>query len=87
MKILTKMTQTHGKTWDAELPCALWAYRTAIKISTRVSPYHLVYDKENLLPIEVEIPALKFLSLVDEKEHDAWQHRLLELQCLQLDRN
>ena len=87
MKILTKITQTHGKTWDAELPCALWAYRTAIKTSTGFSPYHLVYGKEALLPIEVEIPALKFLSLVDEKEHDAWQHRLLELQCLQLDRN
>ena len=24
---------------------------------------------------------------MDEKRHDAWQHRLLELQCLQLDRN
>ena len=42
VKILTKMTQTHGKTWDAELPCALpcalWAYRTAIKTSTGFSP-------------------------------------------------
>ncbi|MCO5568159.1 hypothetical protein L7F22_021856 [Adiantum nelumboides] len=27
VKILTKMTQTHGRTWDSELPCALWAYR------------------------------------------------------------
>ena len=84
VKILTKMTQTHGKTWDLELPCALWAYRTAIKTPTGFSPYHLVYGKEALLPVEVEILALKLLSL-EEEQQDAWKKRLLDLQCLQLD--
>ena len=27
VRILSKMTEGHGKNWDLELPCALWAYR------------------------------------------------------------
>ncbi|MCO5580822.1 hypothetical protein L7F22_034695 [Adiantum nelumboides] len=52
IRMLTKMTQSNVKTWDLELPCALWAYRTAIKIGTGFSPFHLVFGKEALLPIE-----------------------------------
>ncbi|MCO5555449.1 hypothetical protein L7F22_008994 [Adiantum nelumboides] len=86
VQIVTKMTQTHGRTWDSELPCALWAYRTAVKTSTWFSPYHLVNGKEALLPIEVKIPALKLLSLGNGEQNNTWQKRLLDLQCLQLDR-
>ncbi|MCO5603253.1 hypothetical protein L7F22_057401 [Adiantum nelumboides] len=30
IRMLTKMMQSNVKTWDLELPCALWAYRTAV---------------------------------------------------------
>ncbi|MCO5554991.1 hypothetical protein L7F22_008530 [Adiantum nelumboides] len=53
IRMLTKMTQSNVKTWDLELPCALWAYRTTIKTGTGFSPFHLVFGKEALLPIEV----------------------------------
>ncbi|MCO5591085.1 hypothetical protein L7F22_045062 [Adiantum nelumboides] len=53
IRMLTKMTQSNVKTWDLELPCALWAYRTAIKTGIGFSPFHLVFGKEALLPIEV----------------------------------
>ncbi|MCO5586841.1 hypothetical protein L7F22_040786 [Adiantum nelumboides] len=76
VKILTKMIQTHERIWDSELPCALWVYRTAVKTSRGFSPYHLVYGKKVLLPIEVEIPALKSLLLRDEEKSVAWQKRL-----------
>ncbi|MCO5586391.1 hypothetical protein L7F22_040331 [Adiantum nelumboides] len=82
----TKMTQSSAKTWELELPCALWAYRTAIKTGTGFSPFHLVFGKEALLPIEVEIPALKMMLKLEEANHDALKERLLYLQCLQLDR-
>ena len=67
IRMLTKVTSHHGKNWDLELPCALWAYRTAVKTGTKFSPFHLVYGKEALMPIEVEIPAIKMLlKLIDE---------------------
>ncbi|MCO5576142.1 hypothetical protein L7F22_029950 [Adiantum nelumboides] len=50
------------------------------------SPFHLVFGKEALLPIEVEIPALKMMLKFEEENHDALKERLLYLQCLQLDR-
>ncbi|MCO5573223.1 hypothetical protein L7F22_026992 [Adiantum nelumboides] len=53
IRMLTKMTQSNVKTSDLELPCALWAYRTAIKTGTGFSPFHLVFGKEALLLIEV----------------------------------
>ena len=31
IRMLTKMTEHHGRNWDLELPCALWAYRTNVK--------------------------------------------------------
>ncbi|MCO5550143.1 hypothetical protein L7F22_003624 [Adiantum nelumboides] len=86
IRILTKIMQSNEKIWDLELPCALWAYRTAIKTGTSFSPFHLVFGKEALLPIEVEISALKMMLKFKEANHDALKERLLYLQCLQLDR-
>ncbi|MCO5603228.1 hypothetical protein L7F22_057375 [Adiantum nelumboides] len=86
IRMLTKMMQSNVKTWDLELPCALWTYRTAIKTGTGFSPFHLVFGKEVLLPIEVEIPALKMMLKFEEVNYDALKERLLYLQCLQLDR-
>ncbi|MCO5598101.1 hypothetical protein L7F22_052192 [Adiantum nelumboides] len=60
--------------------------RTAIKIGTGFSPFHLVFGEEALLPIEVEIPALKMMLKFEEENHDALKERLSYLQCLQLDR-
>lgn len=65
----------------------LWAYQAAIKVSTHFSPFPLAYGKEAILPLHVEIPALKFL--VEERyEHvDNYKERLLALQVIQLDKN
>ena len=38
---------------------ALWAYRTAVNISTGFSPYQLVHRVESVFPVECEIPSLK----------------------------
>ncbi|MCO5614037.1 hypothetical protein L7F22_068317 [Adiantum nelumboides] len=60
--------------------------RTAIKTGTGFSPFHFVFGKEALLPIEVEILALKMMLKFEEENHDVLKERLLYLQCLQLDR-
>ncbi|MCO5586148.1 hypothetical protein L7F22_040087 [Adiantum nelumboides] len=79
IRMLTKMTQSNVKTSDLELPCALWACRTAIKTGTDFSPFHLVFGKEALLSIEVEISALKMMLKFEEANHDAFKERILYL--------
>ena len=84
--MLTKGEEHQGKNWDLELPSALWAYRTSVKTSTCFTPFHLVYGKEALLPIEVELPAIKLLEKLLGPSHDAFTERLLYMQEVQLDR-
>ncbi|MCO5582167.1 hypothetical protein L7F22_036057 [Adiantum nelumboides] len=74
-----------GKNWDLELPSALWAYQTSMKTSTGFTPFHLVYGKEALLPVEVEIPAVKMLKKLMGGSDNALKERLLHLQEVQLD--
>ena len=56
-KIVTKMTDTY-KDWHEKLPFALHAYQTAIRTSTKATPFSLIYGMKAVLPIEVEIPSL-----------------------------
>ena len=86
VQILTKVTKHHGKTKDLEVPSALWSYQTSVKASTGLTPFRLVFGKEALLPVEVEIPALKMLEKVVGHLEDALTERLLQLKEAQLDR-
>ena len=87
MKILSKVTQHQGKNWDLEIPSALWAYRTSVKTGTGFTPFHLVFGKEALLPVEVELPAIKMLEKMMETSTDAFATRLLYLEEAQLNRS
>ncbi|XP_074556562.1 uncharacterized protein LOC141812469 [Curcuma longa] len=46
-----------GGSWVEELPCVLWAYRTTPRESTGMTPFHLVYGGEVVVPMEVEVPS------------------------------
>ena len=48
---LTKMVNANRTKWDTKLHAALWAYRTAYKISTKQIPFSLVSRTEALLPL------------------------------------
>ena len=41
------------------MPEALWAYLTMWRPTTRYSPYQLVFGKEPIFPIELEIQTLR----------------------------
>ena len=45
--------------WDAQIHDALWAYRCAYNVTTKSTPFQLVYGQEAILPIEMELPTLR----------------------------
>jgi hypothetical protein len=48
---LTKMVNANRTDWDTKLYAALWAYRTAYKVTTKHTPFSLVFGTEALLPL------------------------------------
>ena len=80
-KIVAKMTNTY-KDWLEKLHFALYAYRTAVRTSTRVTPFLLVYEMEAVLPIEVEIPSLRILMEVKIEEAEWIQARYDQLNLM-----
>jgi transposase InsO family protein len=72
-KIITKTVQGSNTDWDQRVFDALWAYRTAYKVTTKSTPFQLVYGQEAILPIELEIPSLRI----------AIEHRMGALNSLQ----
>ena len=85
-KILLKIISAHKTDWDLKLHSALWAYRTAEKITTRQTPFYMVYGQHSIMPVEFEIPTQRVSieeRLPVEESQDA---RLLQLQKLEEDR-
>jgi hypothetical protein len=72
-KIITKTVQGANIDWDARVLDALWAYRTAYKVTTKHTPFQLVYGQEAILPIELEVQSLRI----------AIDHRLGDIESLQ----
>ena len=64
-KVLVTMLQRtigkHKSNWHLMLFSALWAYRTSLKDVTGFTPFQLVYELEDTLPIECENPSLKLV--------------------------
>jgi hypothetical protein len=54
-QILTKVINVNQNDWDVMLIMASWAYQMAYRITTRHSPYELIYGLMLLLPIKVLI--------------------------------
>ena len=59
MKMLSKYVSKNPEDWDEGLKRCLWAYRIVYKVSTHYTPFDLVYGKEAVLPIQVQLDAFK----------------------------
>ncbi|XP_008450485.2 uncharacterized protein LOC103492076 [Cucumis melo] len=57
--LLKKIVSKSKRDWQERIGEALWAYRTTHRTPTGVIPYSLVYDVEDVLPLEREIPSLR----------------------------
>ncbi|XP_042444085.1 uncharacterized protein LOC122029211 [Zingiber officinale] len=61
--------------WVDKLPGVLWAIRTTPKEGTGVTPFHLVYDDEVVVPVEGGVES----NRIQHYDEDNIERRLLEL--------
>ncbi|XP_026417023.1 uncharacterized protein K02A2.6-like [Papaver somniferum] len=59
LRILSRTVHDHHRSWQEQLPLALWAYRISKRSSTGASPYSLVYGEDATLPAEIAIPSAR----------------------------
>ncbi|XP_042404677.1 uncharacterized protein LOC121994834 [Zingiber officinale] len=67
-----------GGDWVEELQSVLWTYRTTPRESTSLTPFHLVYGSEAVMPVEVGVPSIRRM-LYDEENAE---RRLAELDLI-----
>eukprot|EP00253_Pinus_taeda_P017426 PITA_17426 len=77
--ILTKTVASHRRDWATRLPEALWAYRTTWRSTTGYSPYHLVFGKQPIFPIEFDIQTLRTAQEVGLDLSEAQKNRLQQI--------
>jgi hypothetical protein len=77
---LTKFCCENREDWDDRVPTILWAYRTTTKKLHKYTPFHLVYGKEVVVPVELINPSLYIAHITHMSEEESIAHRLMELQ-------
>jgi transposase InsO family protein len=81
-KIITKTVQGSNIDWDARIHDALWAYRCAYKVTTKSTPFQLVYGQEAILPIEMELLSLRIAIAERMGDEESLNHRYAILKKL-----
>ena len=65
---------------------ALWAFRTAYKVSIGLTPFKLAYGLEAVVPMEFVVPSLRIAMTEKLLLEDSVQNRLDQLMQLEEDR-
>jgi hypothetical protein len=70
IKLIKKKIEENPKRWHEVLLEALWAHRIPKHSATKITPFELVYGEEAVLPVEVNLDALRIarqneLSTID----------------------
>lgn len=86
LRILKKIVAENKKDWDQKLDSALWAFRTAYKVTTGFTPFKLVYGLEAVVPMEFLVPSLRVAVAHKLSEDDSLQYRMEKLLELEQDR-
>ena len=80
--ILRKTVLDSKRDWDVKLTAALLAYRITFKVTTRATPFSLVFGIEATLPIEFEVEALRVAVSSRLYVKQSLRYRLTDLEEL-----
>ena len=70
VKLIKKKVQDHPRRWHEVLSEALWAHRISRHGATKATPFELVYGQEAVLPVEVNLAALRLAKQDDLSAED-----------------
>jgi hypothetical protein len=59
IKLIKKKIEENPKRWHEVLSEALWTHRISKHSATKVTPFELVYGQKAILPMEVNLDALR----------------------------
>jgi transposase InsO family protein len=59
IKLIKKKIKENLKRWHEVLSEVLWAHRISKHSATKVTPFELVYEQEAILPMKVNLDALR----------------------------
>ncbi|KAH9323560.1 hypothetical protein KI387_018199, partial [Taxus chinensis] len=68
LRIIIRTLDENQRTWHTKLKSALWVDRITRKRSTGNSPDKLVYGKEAVFPISLELPTLELMKQLELSE-------------------
>ncbi|XP_042460263.1 uncharacterized protein LOC122043738 [Zingiber officinale] len=75
LRILCARLDHMAGSWVDELPSVLWVLRTTPKEGTGVTPFHLVYGGEAVVPVEIGVESDRVLHYDEGND----EQRLMEL--------
>jgi transposase InsO family protein len=81
IKLITKKVEEYPRRWHEALSEALWACQISRHGATKVTPFELVFGQEVVLPIEVNLQAIRVAqqnSLTADEYKDLMMDRLDE---------
>ena len=85
-RIMKVLVSENKSDWEDKLDSVLWAFRTAYKVATWMTPFKLVYGMEAVVPMEYVIPSLRLAVQHCLSSEDSVVHRKQELLKLEEDR-
>ncbi|XP_059067909.1 uncharacterized protein LOC131858630 [Cryptomeria japonica] len=83
IRLIKRMGSEHKREWHHHLRSALWVDWITPKKILKNSPYKLVYDKDALFPVSLEIPSLQLLKSIEVAKNEPMEVRLAELMELE----
>ena len=82
-KSFEKTVVGHCTQWDKKVTEAIWAYNITHNMATSHTPFELVYGTEAVLPLEIELPALRITSEQQLSANEKMKARLMQLERLE----
>ena len=97
IKLIKKKIEDNPRRWHDLLSEALWAHRISRHGATKVTPFELVYGQEAVLPVEVNLSALRiakqnelsavdFYNLMMDNLDEVADKRLVALRAIEKDK-